>query len=89
MITINFEQYGQRQEFATIDEAQQAIRDCGPEFAGVTLYHVGEHVENERDETVGTVTDEAICRNCGWRGTDPEPDKYGCGCHCPECCDSL
>ena len=34
---IDHEKYGQRAEFSTIEEAQAAIRDCGPEFAATVL----------------------------------------------------
>jgi hypothetical protein len=68
--TINHERYGERQEFATVEEAQQAIRDCGPEFAGVKLYDDGGRVYNERGERVGSVSSD-------------HPD--GCSCGSPDC----
>lgn len=54
MITINHERYGERTEFATIDEAQQCIRDCGPEFTSTTIFVDGGRVYNERGERVGS-----------------------------------
>jgi hypothetical protein len=54
MITINHERYGERQTFATIDEAQQSIRDCGPEFASEHIYDSGGRIYNARGEYVGS-----------------------------------
>ena len=50
------EQYGDETEFDSLDEAQQAIRDCGPDFAGTTLRRTSDNlIRNERDEIVGDV----------------------------------
>jgi len=56
MITIDDELYGVRSEFETIDEAQQAIRDCGPEFSHTVLYAVGDRVYNQGGQCVGGIT---------------------------------
>ncbi len=56
-IEINAEQFGMRQEFKTLEEAQQAIRDCGPEFANVELETFGDEVCLLDGERVGTVWD--------------------------------
>jgi hypothetical protein len=55
MITIDHERFGARQEFATLAEAQAAIRACGPEFAGVTLIQSpgSDLIYDERGECVG------------------------------------
>lgn len=56
MIVIDHERYGERSEFATLAEAQQAIRDCGPEFAGTTLdIHGGNAIYNELGDCVGRI----------------------------------
>ena len=53
-VIIDHERYGERQEFRTIEEAQAAIRECGPEFAGVTLRILGtDAIYDEREECVG------------------------------------
>jgi hypothetical protein len=56
MITIDDELYGERTEFATIAEAQQAIRDCGPEFSATVLYAVGERIYNQGGQQVGSMS---------------------------------
>ncbi len=57
MITINHERFGMRQEFDTLAEAQQSIRDCGPEFSGATLEMRSDQcVYDERGERVGAET---------------------------------
>jgi len=58
MVIINHERYGKRTEFATVEEAQQTIRDCGPEFAAVELVVQGDAIVDEREEFVGVVIDD-------------------------------
>jgi hypothetical protein len=58
-ITINHERYGISSEFASIQEAQATVRDCGQEFAGVTLYEDCGRIYDERGEIVGSVSEEA------------------------------
>lgn len=53
-ITISHELYGDSSEFATLNEAQEAIRSCGDDFADVTLSLRGDGVVvNERGDEVG------------------------------------
>jgi len=56
-VVIDHERYGMRQEFETVQAAQQAIRDCGPEFSDVEFSDDGQNVYDERDELVGTVNE--------------------------------
>lgn len=53
-VVIDWPEYGAYNEFGDIDGAQDAIRQCGPEFAGVTLTRDGANIRNERGEIVGT-----------------------------------
>ena len=53
---IFYEQYGDETEFDSLEEAQQAIRDCGTAFADTTLRRTSDNlIRNERDEIVGDV----------------------------------
>ncbi len=54
-VIIDHERMGERCEFASLQEAQQAIRDCGPEFSGVTLETRGDAVLDERGDVIGQV----------------------------------
>lgn len=57
-VVIDHERYGERSEFDTIEEAQAVIRDCGEEFAGVTL-RLGHCQTDDRGEPCeGRVIDE-------------------------------
>ena len=53
--TISHERFGDRTEFASLEDAQATIRDCGPEFAGVELTDDGADITDERGEIVGSV----------------------------------
>ena len=53
MIVINHQSYGICAEFGSLAEAQQAIRDCGPEWAATLLRCRGGDVLNERGDIVG------------------------------------
>ena len=59
---IDHPRYGERTTFATLVEAQQAIRDCGPQFAGMTLDAIsdtdGESIYDDRGEVVGCFSTE-------------------------------
>lgn len=55
-VVIDHERYGERQEFASVEDAQQAIRDCGPEFVGERIYEDGGRVYNARGERVGSAS---------------------------------
>jgi hypothetical protein len=58
-ININHERYGES-TFATLEEAQSAIRACGPEFADTTLrVNALLCVIDERDEEIGNQTIDA------------------------------
>jgi hypothetical protein len=48
-VIIDSEKYGERTEFATIEEAQQAIRDCGPEYAETVLEIMGGDAVYDQD----------------------------------------
>ena len=56
-VLVNHPRYGEWTMFGSIAEAQAAIRACGPEFSGVTLWIVGGQIFDERDEIVGQVED--------------------------------
>lgn len=67
-IVIDHERFGVRSEFATLAQAQAAIRECGPEFAGVTLEEHGCDVMDDRGEVVGRVCMPMleVCSNAEW-----------------------
>ena len=48
-IIIDSEKYGEKTEFATIEDAQQSIRDCGPEFAETALEIMGGDAVYDQD----------------------------------------
>lgn len=52
---INHERYGEPCSFESLEQAEQVIRECGPEFAKVELREIRGIVYDERDEQVGTV----------------------------------
>jgi hypothetical protein len=53
---IDHDLYGERSEFFTLAEAQQAIRDRGPEFASTTLdIQGGNAIYNELGDCVGRI----------------------------------
>lgn len=52
-IVIDHEAYGMRTEFASLAEAQAAIRECGIDFADATLTLRGSHVYDELGRCVG------------------------------------
>ncbi len=55
IIIVDNPRYGDRTEFSNLAEAQAAIRECGPEFAGVELT-VGEGlVYDDFGEAIGHV----------------------------------
>jgi hypothetical protein len=60
MIIIYHPRFGARSEFATLDDAQRTIRECGPEFAGVALATHAGTVIDDRGETVGCVIPDAV-----------------------------
>lgn len=55
IVVISFGRYGDECSFATVEEAEREIRNCGDAFAGVTLCVVGDSVFNEADERVGFI----------------------------------
>ena len=58
-VIINHERYGDKTVFATIEDAEAAIRDCGPEFESVSLALFGDAIYDDRQECVGClVTDD-------------------------------
>lgn len=59
MVIINHERFGEKQEFDSLQEAQAAIRECGPEFAGVQLMNIfGAVYDLDRWEIVGKIPEE-------------------------------
>lgn len=61
---INHERFGQYAEFETLAEAQQAIRNCGPEFASVTLEVYGDDIHDAATlERVGRIEDRPAVDN--------------------------
>jgi len=52
---IDHPRYGMRSEFATLQQAQDDIRDSGPEFAQTELTDDGEKITDERGEVIGHV----------------------------------
>ena len=48
-VIIDSEKYGMRTEFATIEDAQRAIRDCGPGFESTTLELMGVDAVYDQD----------------------------------------
>jgi len=55
-IVIDDPRYGDRAEFASIEEATATVRTCGPEFANVAFrVDARGAVRNENDEVVGAV----------------------------------
>lgn len=54
-ILINCERFGMCTRFATLEEARDAVRACGPEFSKVTLSKRGMDVIDNRGEVVGRV----------------------------------
>ena len=48
-VSIVSDRYGERQEFSTLDEAQQAIRECGPEFEETVLEIMGGDAVYDQD----------------------------------------
>ena len=57
MILIDHEMYGEASTFATLEEAQAAIRECGSDFARTKFRICGGDVYDETDEAVGEVLD--------------------------------
>ena len=55
---IDDEMYGVRSEFASLAEAQAAIRACGRDFADVVLRDNGCGIYDERDQRIGEVIDD-------------------------------
>lgn len=55
IFVIDHEQYGESTEFSSLKEAMSALRDCGPDFANVTLSTRGRDIVNECREVVGYV----------------------------------
>jgi len=55
MIVIDHEMYGQRTEFNSVEEAQEAVRACGDDFATTEFRQTGEFIYDERRNVVGTV----------------------------------
>ena len=54
MIIIDHERYGMRAEFVDIEEANEAIRKCGGEFADATVHVSGDVVRDDCGEVVGS-----------------------------------
>lgn len=52
-IVIDCERYGERTQFESLEEAQDSIRQCGPEFEQVTLTANGSDIYDDRNLVVG------------------------------------
>lgn len=52
---IDFEQYGERAEFSSLEEAEKATRACGDDFKNEKLYCIGDNIKNEAGDIVGAV----------------------------------
>ena len=57
MITIDYVRYGMPTSFDDLEDAQDTIRDCGPDFASVELTLRDDKVFNENGEQVGFVAE--------------------------------
>jgi hypothetical protein len=50
---IDHSAYGDRQEFDSLEDAEDRIHKCGPDFVGIKLAAQGNQIHNERNEVVG------------------------------------
>lgn len=53
LYVIDSPRYGERTGFNSLEEAEDAIRECGEEFESVSLFMRGSRIVNENGETVG------------------------------------
>lgn len=89
MIIIDSQKYGMRAEFSSLDEAQEAIRNCDSdgEFKGTVLYLRGDGiVEDWEGEKIGAEEERNNCNDAhNWRYCSP-CNKFRCDvCGGPIC----
>ena len=75
-VVIDHERFGMKQEFEGLKEAQQAIRDCGPDFADVVLRrHGNEVVAWPGGQRVGYVMDRPPVKKWDGNGLPIRPTE--------------